>query len=116
MMIGKQPNDDNSEDNVMKKKTLVKSLALGIPVLFLAACGGDDAGTGKAGTAMPQAQVVTLDARGQEIYATNCQVCHGMANSGAPQSGQLADWQERSDKGMEVMTVPRKNFDSSLPS
>ena len=87
----------------MKRKKLVKALALGIPVLLVSACGGSNDSNGTSQSAMPEAQVVKLDARRQEIHDTNCAVCHGMAGSGAPQSGQLSDWQERSGKGMEAM-------------
>ena len=87
----------------MKSKSLVKMVALGIPMLLIAACSGGDNDTGSAGSATPEVQVVTLDARGQDIYDTNCIVCHGMEGTGAPQSGKLADWQERSDKGMDAM-------------
>ncbi len=88
---------------MMKRIQLVNALAFGIPILLLAGCGGSNDGTGTSQSAMPEAQVVQLDARRQDIYDTNCAVCHGMAGTGAPQTGQLADWQERSAKGMEAL-------------
>jgi cytochrome c5 len=87
----------------MKIKKLVKAFTLGLPVLLVVACGGSDDGAGTSKSVMPKTQVVTLDARRQDIYDTNCAVCHGMEGTGAPQSGKLSDWQERSGKGMEAM-------------
>lgn len=82
---------------------LVKVITLGIPILFVAACGGSDGPTEISVSAAPEAQLITLDARRQDVYDTNCVVCHGMAGSGAPQTGVIADWQERSQGGMETM-------------
>lgn len=87
----------------MMNKSTIKILALSIPILLAAACGGSNDSTGTAGPALPNTQIVTLDARGQDIYDTNCMVCHGMPGTGAPQSGTPSDWRERSTKGMHVV-------------
>lgn len=89
----------------MKIKKLVSVFSVGIPMLLVVGCGGsnDSTGTGAAESALPEAQVVVLDARRQDIYETNCAICHSKAGTGAPQSGKLSDWQERSSKGMEAM-------------
>lgn len=87
----------------MKKINLIKTLTLGLPILLVAACGVSDDNTATAASAVPEMQQITLDARGQDVYDTNCVVCHGMAGSGAPQTGAIADWQERSGQGMDVM-------------
>ena len=87
----------------MKIKKLVKAFTLSIPMFLVAACGGSDESSETSKSAMPEAQVVTLDAQRQDIYDISCAVCHGMEGTGAPQSGKLSDWQERSSKGMEAM-------------
>jgi cytochrome c5 len=79
--------------------------------------GGCDDGGNEKGAASPSATavVVTLDANRQEIYETSCKICHGLANSGAPQTGVAADWQERSARGMEVMVDNAMNGYQAMP-
>lgn len=61
---------------------LVRRTAVTVAVLVaLAACGsdGDETANGAAGTA------VAADAdRGQDLFASNCAVCHGPAADGSP--------------------------------
>ena len=87
----------------MKRIPFVKAFAFALPLSLLAACDGGNDSTGASQSAMPGVEVVRLDARRQDIYDTNCAVCHGMAGTGAPLTGQLSDWQDRSAKGMEVL-------------
>ena len=87
----------------MKKRNLIKTLTLAMPILLVTACGGSDDNTATTASAVPEAQQIILDARRQDVYDTNCVVCHGMAGSGAPLTGVIADWQERSGQGMDVM-------------
>jgi cytochrome c5 len=87
----------------MKTRSFLKTLTVLMPIALVTACGGSDDNAKTPASAMPEAQLITLDARRQDIYDTNCVVCHGMAGSGAPQTGVIDDWRERSGKGMEVM-------------
>lgn len=87
----------------MKKNNMFKMLMLGIPLLFLAACGEGNDNAATPASAAPASQQITLATRQQDIYDTNCAVCHGMTGSGAPQSGVITDWQKRSGKGMDTM-------------
>lgn len=87
----------------MQLTSILKIVFLSVAMLLLAACDGGEQSNSSSKPTMPKGQVVVLDARGQDVYDTNCKVCHGLPNSGAPQSGQLSDWQERSAKGMDTM-------------
>jgi cytochrome c5 len=88
---------------MMKRKPFVTIATLVLPMSLLAACSGGNDNGGPSPSAMPGVEVVRLDARRQDIYDTNCAVCHGMAGTGAPLTGKLSDWQGRSAKGMEVL-------------
>jgi cytochrome c5 len=87
----------------MHIKYLLRIVSLCLPMFLLVACGGSEESTATVKSPMVGAQTVVLDTRGQDVYDTNCVVCHGMAGTGAPTSGKLSDWQERSGKGMEAM-------------
>ena len=77
---------------------------LGLSVLLAVGSGCGDSGN-EVGAAAPATAIVAvaLNADQQEIYETNCAVCHSLADSGAPQTGVAADWQERSARGMDMM-------------
>ena len=87
----------------MKNIYLYGILLLGSSTLMLTACGGSDNSAESSNANVPAAELVALEERQQDIYETNCAVCHSMVGSGAPQSGTVSDWQERSGKGMDAM-------------
>jgi mono/diheme cytochrome c family protein len=58
------------------RRTTVTVAAL----VALAACGSDDDGASEA----PGTAVAADTDRGQELFATNCAVCHGPAADGSP--------------------------------
>ena len=87
----------------MIKLSLFKMAALAALLALVSACGESDNSSEADQPVTSVAQQITLDARGQEVYDTNCAVCHAMPGSGAPQTGVSADWQERTAKGMDTM-------------
>ena len=87
----------------MKSKYLVKILTLALPLLLVTACDSAEKSAGSHQSTVAAAEQVVLDARGQDIYETNCKVCHGMAGTGAPLSGNTPDWREITDKGMDAV-------------
>lgn len=97
-------------------KEPIKKFALAAFALLLTAC-GENINTEETSAAQAAALApIILDARRQDIYATNCAVCHGMAGTGAPLSGKLADWQQRSNKGMETMLNNAMDGYQSMPA
>ena len=96
--------------NVQKAIPLIALAAL---VSLIAGCGED---ASEAEMASPAAAMtVTLNADRLEIYETNCKICHGLADSGAPQTGVVADWQERSAMGMDVLLDNAMNGYQAMP-
>ena len=85
----------------MKSTCLVKVFVLALPLWLLTACDSNEQSA--AGSTVAATEQIVLDARGQDIYDTNCKVCHGLAGSGAPLSGKASDWKERNGKGMDAM-------------
>lgn len=85
----------------MKSTCIVKVFVLALPLWLVTACDSNEQSA--AGSTVANAEQVVLDARGQDIYDTNCKVCHGLAGTGAPLSGQTSDWKERNGKGMDAM-------------
>lgn len=71
--------------------------------LSLVACGGDSeiaptSTTGQAGAS----HAVPQDANLASIYQQSCQACHTVVQTGAPQTGVVADWTPRlKAKGIE---------------
>ena len=93
--------------NLQKAVTLIALLSL------ITGCGEN---ASEEETARPTAAVaVTLNADRLEIYQTSCKICHGLADSGAPQTGVVADWQERSAKGMGVLLDNAMNGYQAMP-
>lgn len=88
--------------NKLRLKTAL-GLAAGMFVLLLSGCGDDEPKTSAQKVPQENAVTVTLDAERQDIYDTNCKVCHGMAGTGAPVSGQTEDWQGRVAVGMDTI-------------
>ena len=87
----------------MKSKYLVKILTLALPLLLVTGCDSAKKSADSRQSAATAVEQVVLDARGQDIYETNCKVCHGMAGTGAPLSGNTPDWREITDKGMDAV-------------
>ena len=87
----------------MNSKDLVKIFAVALPLLLITACDSTENSAGSDQSAVAGTEQVALDAHGQDIYETNCKVCHGMAGTGAPLSGKTSDWQEITNKGMDVV-------------
>ncbi|MBA6411693.1 cytochrome c5 family protein [Parahaliea sp. F7430] len=84
-------------------------------VLALAACSSDNNIDSKAQVASAQQANIVLDARGLEIYNTNCKVCHGIEGTGAPMTGKASDWSERSKKGLEAMLANVMDGMNAMP-
>lgn len=100
--------------NRLSSKT-ARMLIASMVAILLAACGDDEPKTSKQKLPQQSTVTVTLDAERQDIYDTSCKVCHGMANTGAPVSGQPADWQDRSAKGIDVVLDNTMNGFQAMP-
>lgn len=54
---------------------------------------------------------------GADVYAASCGACHGVGVSGAPKLGDVADWQPRLDKGMDVLYASAVNgLNGTMPA
>ena len=87
----------------MNSEHLVKIIALALPLWLVSACDSTEKTADSHMSTVAAAAQVVLDARGQDIYETNCKVCHGMAGTGAPLSGKTSDWQDITSKGMDAV-------------
>ena len=52
---------------------------------------------------------------GEEVYNQFCGVCHAAGVGGAPLLGDLAQWQPRIDKGMDVLMASTLNGINAMP-
>ena len=100
----------------MKSKYLVKILTLALPLLLVTACDSTEKTADSRMSTVAAAEQVVLDARGQDIYETNCKVCHGMAGTGAPLSGKTSDWREITDKGMDAVLANAFDGYQAMPA
>ena len=99
---------------MMINGNLQKTILLLALVVLPGGC--DGGGIEKESASLAVAAVATtLDADRQEIYETSCEICHGLADSGAPQTGIAADWQERSARGMDVVVDNAMNGYQAMP-
>ena len=73
---------------------MIRCLALLIVAWFLAACSAENPGSdGEKAAAHP----------GEQIYFQSCFSCHAGGVGGAPRTGDQVAWQERLDKGRDVL-------------
>jgi len=98
------------------RKPAIAILSLGVSILLISACSENTDSSAPSKVLLAPATAITLDARRQDIYTINCAVCHGMAGTGAPQSGKLDDWQQRSKQGMESMLNHVMDGFQSMPA
>jgi len=65
-------------------------------------------------TLMSTAAVVWA-ADAPEKYQSSCFACHAAGAAGAPKTGDVAAWQPRLDKGMEVLITSVKKGMNAMP-
>ncbi len=53
---------------------------------------------------------------GQAVYDQFCFACHAVGVGGAPKLGDLAQWQPRIDKGMDVLMSSTLNGINAMPA
>jgi len=97
-------------------KPAIAILSLGVSILLISACSENTDSSALSKVLLAPATAITLDTRRQDIYTINCAVCHGMAGTGAPHSGKLTDWQQRSSKGMATMLNHAMDGYQSMPA
>lgn len=51
---------------------------------------------------------------GQEVYETNCKMCHGSGLAGAPKYG-TSDWTERAKKGIDELLEDAIKGEGAMP-
>ena len=49
------------------------------------------------------AQVAAAEVSGESVYNTACLACHGAGVAGAPRVGDVAGWQPRIGKGLDIL-------------
>ncbi len=75
-----------------------------IALLALTACSDKQQGeSAAASAAAAKPAVMPADPELATTYKQTCFACHGRAQSGAPVAGDVAAWQPRMAKGMEVL-------------
>ena len=90
---------DSYEDEVRKRLGLLKD----IPVVAMPGMeSGDDA---------------ALEGRsGEAVYNQGCAACHTAGLAGAPMLGSQVQWEERLDKGLELLTGNAYNGYNAMPA
>jgi cytochrome c5 len=83
-----------------------------VTALALSAC-GDESAPQKTATAVVAQE---LPPELQNVYQTSCEVCHGNAGTGAPQSGLADDWSARVELGMDPMLANVMNGYQGMPA
>jgi cytochrome c5 len=53
---------------------------------------------------------------GEDIYNSSCMACHGTGVPGSPQLGDVAEWNTRVDKGLEVVYSNAINGIGGMPA
>ena len=90
---------DSYEDEVRKRLGLLKS----IPVVSM---------PGMADSETPESEGRT----GQAVYDQGCAACHTAGLAGAPMLGNLAQWEERTSKGLELLTNNAYSGYNAMPA
>ena len=81
-----------------------------VAMLFLSACGGGDA-PAQGGSIAEEAPPHP----GEKTYLQACFSCHAGGVGGAPRVGDTVSWQERLDKGRDVLLASTKNGLGTMP-
>ena len=90
---------DSYEDEVRKRLGLLKNIpAVSMP--------------GMADSETPESEVRT----GQAVYDQGCAACHTAGLAGAPMLGNLAQWEERTSKGLELLTNNAYSGYNAMPA
>ena len=90
---------DSYEDEVRKRLGLLKNIpAVSMP--------------GMADSETPESEGRT----GQAVYDQGCAACHTAGLAGAPMLGNLAQWEERTSKGLELLTNNAYSGYNAMPA
>ena len=90
---------DSYEDEVRKRLGLLKK----IPVVSM------------PGMAISETSE-TEGRTGQVVYDQGCAACHTAGLAGAPMLGNLAQWEERTSKGLELLTSNAYSGYNAMPA
>ena len=90
---------DSYEDEVRKRLGLLKNIpAVSMP--------------GMADSETPESEGRT----GQAVYDQGCAACHTAGLAGAPMLGNLAQWEETTSKGLELLTNNAYSGYNAMPA
>ena len=90
---------DSYEDEVRKRLGLLKN----IPVVSM--------------PGMADSETSETEGRtGQVVYDQGCAACHTAGLAGAPMLGNLAQWEERTSKGLELLTSNAYSGYNAMPA
>lgn len=78
----------------------LRKMAFGALALVLIACGS---GTADQAAAEDGEELLPSDPYLAELYADTCMACHANPDSGAPMTGDTAEWEARMAQGEDVM-------------
>ncbi len=53
--------------------------------------------------ALPMTASTAFASTGEDVYKKTCKMCHDRGMANAPKTGDVAEWQKRLAKGMDVM-------------
>ena len=66
---------------------------------------------------MAESEVSESEGRtGQAVYDQGCAACHTAGLAGAPMLGNLAQWEERTSKGLELLTNNAYSGYNAMPA
>ena len=90
---------DSYEDEVRKRLGLLKNIpAVSMP-------------------GMADSETLESEGRtGQAVYDQGCAACHTAGLAGAPMLGNLAQWEERTSKGLELLTNNAYSGYNAMPA
>ena len=68
-----------------------------------------------AATLMLTPAAAMAERSGEEVYNTNCSVCHAAGVAGAPKFGDAAAWAPRAEKGIDALLATAISGINAMP-
>ena len=83
---------------------------------LLTACSGDGDGAGQSAGAEARSQALSpADPQLAAIYARSCRSCHAVGATGSPLTGDVAAWEPRMAKGLDILVDNVVNGFGGMP-
>lgn len=96
----------------LKHSSIITTLFTAICLGSIGCSGGDNQ---DGNSAAPQKAPMPADPDLASTYLQTCKSCHGNGYAGAPRTGDVAAWQPRMAKGMDVLVENTINGINGMP-